>query len=188
MATAARRRLQGRVNAAEQQLDALLQLKLAPANHAGDMLSDEEYLAGKSEPRKEQATLEEQLQAVQGQGTAWVDDCERFFTLHPAPWWRASRGGPSRTGRRCCLQICSNLTLTGQTVGSGLPRTLRIARERAICRRGWRFPVRTAGCGFPERRNPELGQLAAPADRHPNLQPPASACGSSPPRRADPIA
>jgi len=76
---AARRVLQQRVNGCQQQLDALLGLKISPGNAAGQLLSDEEYLRQKTALKQELETARAELATALSQAEGWIDDCEQFL-------------------------------------------------------------------------------------------------------------
>lgn len=80
-AAARRHKLQSQLNAGHARLDGLLQLKISPANAAGALLSDEEYLTQKLRIQEELDTFQRQLTADAQQGKTWIDDCERFFAF-----------------------------------------------------------------------------------------------------------
>lgn len=76
-----RQKLQSHSNACHTRLDALLQLKISPANAEGTMLSDAEYLDQKQRIQAELDTVRRQLAADQQHGETWIADCERFFAF-----------------------------------------------------------------------------------------------------------
>ncbi len=114
---ALRLKLQGELNASQQKLDALLQLKIAPANRDGELLSDEEYLRQKRVLKDESDLTQRQLLSAQKQGETWMDDCEAFFriTQRLATQFHAASAEQKKD---VLLLVCSNLTLTDQNVGA----------------------------------------------------------------------
>jgi len=90
-------------------LENLLQLKIAPENSDGSLLSDEEYAKRRAELLKEKARLEEALNKEEKEGN-WLDMVERAFDFacHARYWFK--KGSPEEKNQ--ILQaIGSNLTL-----------------------------------------------------------------------------
>jgi site-specific DNA recombinase len=139
VADAARRRLQGQVNAAQQRLDGLLQMRLSPRNRDGELLSDEEYLRQKRPLRRELDLLQEQLSTIQQQSHTWVDDCERFFAFTQR-LVRSFAEGSAEDKKMLLLLICSNLTLTDRKVAAVLQEPYASLAELPIADGGGDFP------------------------------------------------
>ena len=114
---ATRRKFQGQLNACQQKLDALLQMKISPKNQKGELLSDEEYLQQKKLIRDEFDMVQKQLTAIQQQGLGWVDDCERFFVFTQRVATRFAIT-TVEDKKALLLLICQNLTLKDQKVAA----------------------------------------------------------------------
>ena len=114
---ALRRKLQGQLQHLPAKLDGLLQLKIAPGNVGGALLSDDEYLQQKTAIRRDIEHLEEQLATVEKQGETWVDDCERFFAFTQRLRYRFEDAA-IEDKRVLLLHVCSNLTLKDRNVAA----------------------------------------------------------------------
>ncbi len=143
LTAATRRTLQKKLNAAQERLDALLQLKLAPKNRDGALLSDDEYLMQKGAIRSEIRLLEEQLATVLRQGTTWVDDCERFFTFTQRLVARFSESTVDDK-KTLLLLIGSNLTLSGGKVALGLRKPYDLLWNLPLAGTEPEFPIEPA--------------------------------------------
>lgn len=110
---AMQRRLQEQLEAAQRQLDKLLDLKLSDANHDGELLSDKEYVRQKAKIRSEVQLIEEQLATLRQQRSGWVEDCERFldFSQRLA---RTFVHGTAEDRQTYLNLVCTNLTLKDQ--------------------------------------------------------------------------
>lgn len=117
VADASRRSLQSQLNAAQQQLDGLLQLKLSPLNRSGELLSDAEYLRQKRVLQRNLELFQEQLTTILQQGVTWIDDCEAFFAFAQRLVPKFVKGG-IEDKKTLLLIVCSNLTLTDQKVAA----------------------------------------------------------------------
>jgi len=106
---------QTRVNECQHKLDALLQLKLSPANTGGALLGDEEYLRQKSSLRQDLDSARQELASVEAQADTWIDDCERFFDF--TQWLAAKfQKAPPEERQSLLHLVCQNLTLKGENM------------------------------------------------------------------------
>lgn len=117
-ADAVRRKHQGHLNSSQQKLDALLQLKIAPNNHDGSMLSDDEYLRQKTIIKNELEVAKKELSTVQQQSENWVEDCERFFVFTQRVAAKFAVTTSTEDKRALLTLICQNLTLTNHKVAA----------------------------------------------------------------------
>ena len=127
-ADAVRKKHQGHLNAAQQKLDALLQMKISPNNVDGLLLSDEEYLHQKELIKEELHVAKKQLDTTQKQSENWVDDCERFFVFTQRV--AAKFSITSVEDKKALLTlICQNLTLTNNKVAAQYQEPYRSLSE-----------------------------------------------------------
>lgn len=110
LSAARRQKLQSEANACHGRLDALLQMKISPANAGGALLSDDEYLREKQRIQGELDSLQRQLAAERQQGATWIADCEQFFAF--TQQLAANFAAAAAEQKRATLfLICSKLSL-----------------------------------------------------------------------------
>jgi DNA invertase Pin-like site-specific DNA recombinase len=114
-AGARRHKLQSQVNACHVKQDSLLQLKISPANLAGALLNDAEYLAQKTKIQEELDMIQHQLAADQQGGEEWIDACERFFAFTQKLAGTFAEASAEEKQAALFL-VCSKLTLGNQLV------------------------------------------------------------------------
>jgi hypothetical protein len=148
---ARRQKLQSQQNAGRTRLDSLLQLKISPANVAGALLTDEEYLRQKTQIKEELDLVQRQLANEEQQAETWIVDCERFFvfTQHLPELFATSS---VENKRAAMLLICSKLTLANHQVDVEFSRPF--AQVAA-------FPL----AGRPDKTQSERQEVLAEAEK-----------------------
>jgi DNA invertase Pin-like site-specific DNA recombinase len=115
LAQGTRLKVQTRANTCQQELDALLRLKISARNADESLLSEEEYLRQKAALREELEAARQELASIDAHAETWVDDCERFFSF--SQWaGRRFRDAPAVERKSLLHLVCQNLTLSGGTV------------------------------------------------------------------------